>query len=40
MMKNFMTLWAFSKGQKPKGDSGGKGVTPIPREVEVMTIFD
>jgi hypothetical protein len=40
MMKNFMMSRAFSKGRKPGGDSGGKSVVPIPREVEVMTLFD
>jgi hypothetical protein len=37
MMKNFMTSKAFSKGRKP---GGGGGAAPIPREAEVMTIFD
>jgi hypothetical protein len=40
MMKNFMTSGAFSKGKKPGGDSGGKGVAPILGEVEVTAIFD
>jgi hypothetical protein len=40
MMKNFMTSGAFSKGRKLEGDLGRKGAAPIPREVEVMTIFD
>jgi hypothetical protein len=40
MMKNLMTFEAFSKGRKPEADPGGKGVTPVPREMEVMTIFD
>jgi hypothetical protein len=40
MMKNFMTSGAFSKGRKPGGDLGGKSVTPILGETEVMTIFD
>jgi hypothetical protein len=42
MMRNFLTLGAFSKGRKPEGggDLGGKGATPNPGEVEVMTNFD
>jgi hypothetical protein len=40
MMKKFMTSGAFSKGRKLEGDLGRKGAAPIPREVEVMTIFD
>jgi hypothetical protein len=40
MMRNFMALGAFSKGRKIRGDRGGKGVAPICREAEVMTIFD
>jgi hypothetical protein len=40
MTKKFTTSGTFSKGGKPGGDPGGKGVAQIPREVEVMTIFD
>jgi hypothetical protein len=40
MMKNFLTLRAFSKGMKPGRDLGRKGVAPIPGEAEVMKIFD
>jgi hypothetical protein len=40
MMKKFMTSGTFSKGGKPGGDLGGKGVAPNPGESEVMTIFD
>jgi hypothetical protein len=40
MMKNFMTLGAFSKSRKPGGDPGGKSAAPIPGEAGVMTIFD
>jgi hypothetical protein len=40
VIKNFKTSRAFSKGRKPGGDPGGKSVVPIPREEEVMTIFD
>jgi hypothetical protein len=39
MMKNLKTSRVFSRGRKPEGDPGGKGATPIPIEVEVMTIF-
>jgi hypothetical protein len=40
MMKNFMTSGALSKGKKPEGDPGGKGVAPFPREEEaVMSIY-
>jgi hypothetical protein len=39
MVKKFMTLRAFSKGSKPGGDLGGKGVASIPGEAEIMTIF-
>jgi hypothetical protein len=40
MMKKFMTSGTFSKGGKPGGDLGGKGVAPNPGEAKVMTIFD
>jgi hypothetical protein len=39
MMKNFMTSGALSKGKKPEGDPGGKGVAPFPREEAVMSIY-
>jgi hypothetical protein len=39
MMKIFMMLGAFSEGRKLEGDPSGKGVAPIHREVEVLTIF-
>jgi hypothetical protein len=39
MMKNFMTSGALSKGKKPEGDPGKKGVSPFPREEAVMTIY-
>jgi hypothetical protein len=40
MMKNFMMSGTLSKGRKPEGDLGGKGVVPIPEEAEVMIIFN
>jgi hypothetical protein len=40
MMKNFMTSGAFSKDRMSGGDPGGKSMTPISGEAEVMTIFD
>jgi hypothetical protein len=39
-MKKFLMSGAFSKGRKPGEDPGGKSATPIPREVEVMIIFN
>jgi hypothetical protein len=39
VMKNFMTSVALLKCRKLEGDPGGKDATPIPEEVEVMTIF-
>jgi hypothetical protein len=39
MMTNFMTSVALLKRRKLEGDPGGKDATPIPKEVEVMTIF-
>jgi hypothetical protein len=38
MMKTFMTLGALSKGKKPEGDPGEKGMTPFPREEAVKSI--
>jgi hypothetical protein len=38
MMKNFMISGALSKGKKPEGHTGGKGVTSFPKEVAVMMI--
>jgi hypothetical protein len=40
MMKKFMMSGAFSKDRKLGGDLGGRSTTPVPREAEVMTIFD
>jgi hypothetical protein len=40
MMKNFMISGGLLQRQEARGDPGGKGVTPIPGEVEVMTTFD
>jgi hypothetical protein len=40
MIKKFMTSGAFSKGRKSGGNPGGKSTSPIPEEVEAMTIFD
>jgi hypothetical protein len=37
--ENFTNSRALSQGKKPKGDPGGKGATPTPREAAVMTIF-
>jgi hypothetical protein len=39
MMKKFVALGAFSKGGKPRGDLGGKGVAPIPREAKDTPTF-
>jgi hypothetical protein len=39
MMKNFMTTGALTKGKEPKGDPGGKSVTPYPEEEAVMVIY-
>jgi hypothetical protein len=39
MMKNFLTLGALSKGKKPRGDQGRRGMTPFPREEVVMSIY-
>jgi hypothetical protein len=39
MMKKFMTAGTFSKGNRSEGDLEGKGVTPLPRETEVMAVF-
>jgi hypothetical protein len=40
MMKNFLTLGAFSKGRKPNGDPGREAAIDILGEAEVTTIFD
>jgi hypothetical protein len=40
MIKKLMMLGAFCEGRKPGEDPGRKVATPIPREAEVMTIFD
>jgi hypothetical protein len=40
MMKKFMMSGAFSKGRKPGGELNRKSAAPIPKEVEVMTLFD
>jgi hypothetical protein len=37
MMKSFMISGALSKGKKPKGDPGAKGVAPIPGEEAART---
>jgi hypothetical protein len=39
MMKNYMTMGALMKGQKPKDDAAGKVTTPFPEEKEVMSIY-
>jgi hypothetical protein len=40
MMKNFMTSGSLIRDKEPKGDPGGKGVMPFPREEAVMTVYD
>jgi hypothetical protein len=40
MMKNFMTSGAHSKGKKPEGDPGGKGMSSFPGKVAAMMIYD
>jgi hypothetical protein len=39
MMKNYVTMGAFAKGKKPKGDSMGKATAPFPKEKAVMSIY-
>jgi hypothetical protein len=39
MMKNYMTMGAFAKGKKPKGDSAGNATLPFPEEKAVMSIY-
>jgi hypothetical protein len=39
MIKKIMTSGTFSRGNKPRGDPGGKSTTSIPEEAKVMTIF-
>jgi hypothetical protein len=38
MMENVMTSGALSRGKKPEGDPGRKGVLSAPGEVIVMSI--
>jgi hypothetical protein len=39
MMKNYMTMGAFTKGKKIEGDRAGKATAPFPREKAVMSIY-
>jgi hypothetical protein len=39
MMKNYMTMGAFTKGKKPKCDSVGDATVPFPEEKAVMSIY-
>jgi hypothetical protein len=39
MMKNYMTMGAFTKGKKPEGDLTGKVAAPFPKEKMVMSIY-
>jgi hypothetical protein len=39
MMKNYMTMGTFAKGNKPEGDSAGKAAAPFPEEKAVMSIY-
>jgi hypothetical protein len=40
MMKIFMTTGSLTRGKEPEGDSSEKGMTPIPGEEVVMTVYD
>jgi hypothetical protein len=39
MMKNYMTIGAFTKGKNPEGDLAGKTATPFTEEKAVMSNY-